>query len=111
MPVLANFEFLRPWQVIETSPKNRSALLSARLEQELPTGHVLKGLRATAVATRVDQDDVLFEIEGGELPLAVVHMTCGKETDPRWPLTKLFPSWEHWVLEDMRPAHKDHAGS
>ena len=37
---------------------------------------------------------MLFEIEGGEMCLAVVHMTWRKESDPRWPDTKLFQSMD-----------------
>ena len=31
------------------------------------------GRKLMAVRTRTDQDDVLFEIEGGKMPLGVVH--------------------------------------
>lgn len=73
-----------------------------------PQGHVLYGLKAKAVATRRDQDEVLFELEGGTARLAVVHMTWKKETDPRWPATDLFDSWDQWVRENMIPAHDDY---
>ena len=54
---------------------------------------------------------MLFEVEGGEMPLAVVHMTWQKETDPRWPTTKLFQSWEQWARDEMLPAHEDDGSS
>ena len=93
--------------MIADSPEvpNRADRLSARLESELPEEHVLHGLKVRAVATRIDRDDVLFEIEGSEMPLAVVHMTWRKETNPHWPHTRLFPSWNDWVANEMLPAH------
>jgi hypothetical protein len=104
-------EILTPWRVLEDSPenKNRAELLSARLASEVSLEHVLHGLKARAVATRIDRDDVLFEVEGGEMPLAVVHMTWRKETDPRWPRTKMFESWEQWVHDEMLPTHEDYS--
>jgi hypothetical protein len=103
-------EFLKPWQIIQDTPEiqDRAGRLSARLESELPPKHILFGLKARAVAIRMDQDDVLFEIEGGDMPLAVVHMTWRKEANPRWPLTKLFESWGDWVQREMLPAHKEY---
>ena len=88
--------------------KGRAELLSAELERELPPGHALHGASAKAVAARVDRDDVLFEIENCEMPLAVVHMTWQRETDVRWPSVKVFHSWEQWLQEEMIPAHEDH---
>jgi hypothetical protein len=81
----------RPGRAIKESESERSALLSARLVYEVPAKHVLHGLKANAVATRIGMDDVLFEVSGGEMPLAVVHLTWRKEkeTDPYWPRTKL----------------------
>jgi hypothetical protein len=55
---------------------------------------------------RIDRDDVLFEIEGAEMPLAVVHLTWNKETNPLWPHTKFFQDWEHWVRSDMLLNHE-----
>jgi hypothetical protein len=109
MSIPPNIDILTPWEAIEGS--ERSGLLSAQLESELPQKHVLRGLKISAVAARIDQDDVLFEVAGSEIRLAVVHMTWQKETDSRWPSTKLFQSWEHWVREDMQPAHEDYESS
>jgi hypothetical protein len=101
-------EVLKPWRVIDDSSDgpNRADRLAARLQSEIPKEHVLYGLRLRAVATRIDRDDVLFEIDGGQMPLALVHRTWRKETSPDWPRTKLFPSWENWVLYEMLPARE-----
>jgi len=105
-----NIEMLIPWRVIEESPniKDHAEGFSDQLKSDVPPKHVLYGLKARAVATRIDRDDVLFEIEGGQTPLAVVHMTWQKETGPYWPKTKLFQSWEQWVRDEMLPAHKEY---
>ena len=57
------------------------------------------------MARRIDRDDVLFEVDGGQMALAVGNMTWHKETNPDWPGTMLFPSWEDWVLKELLPAH------
>jgi hypothetical protein len=99
-----NIEMLIPWRIIEDSPdiKNRAQRLSDELESEVPPKHVLHGLEAKAVATRIDRDDVLFEIEGGQMPLAVVHMTWRKETDPMQESRKAQDNGERYAL---RSAH------
>ncbi len=111
MPIPEGLHLLKPWEVIHDTPEvqGRAARLSAELQREIPSTHVLFGIKATAVAHRIDQDDVLFELEG-HMPLAVVHLTWSylRETDPRWPETTLFESWEHWVREEMLPAHDDY---
>ena len=113
MAIPEDIELLTPWRIIEVSSetKNRAEQLSDELKSEVPPKHVLYGLKARAVATRIDRDDVLFEIEGGHMPLAVVHMTWRRETDPYWPRTKLFEGWEQWVRDDMLPAHEDYGPS
>lgn len=75
---------LTSYQIIEDSPDSRNGAerLADELKSEVPPKHALYGLKARAVATRIDRDDVVFEIEGGRVPLAVVHMTWRKETDP-----------------------------
>ena len=101
-----------PWRVIELPDmRERANLLAAELKKECPPGHILQGLPARAVATRIDRDDVLFEIEGTSQSLAVVHLTWREETDPRWPSTKVFENWEQWINEDMMPSLQDYSNS
>ena len=98
-----------PWRVIELPEmEERANLLAAELRKECPPGHILHGLPTRAVATRIDRDDVLFEIEGIS-QLAVVHLTWREEKDPRWPSTTLFGNWEQWVNQEMIPAHQDYS--
>lgn len=110
MSIPKDFEVLTPWRIIHDTPEiqNRTEQLSARLQSDLSPNHVLWGLSARAIATRIDCDDVLFEIESPEIPFAVVHMTWRKEVDPRWPRTKVFRSWQEWVRDEMVPAHDDY---
>ena len=85
MAIPDGIEILKPWRVIDGSGSpNRADLLSARLQSEIPEDHILHGLRLRAVATRIDRDDVLFEIDGGRMPVALVHMTWREETNPDW---------------------------
>ena len=104
-----NLEILIPWRIITDAPEKKGELLTVELSSELSPKHVLYGLAARAVAARIDRDDVLFEIEGSDMPLAVVHLTWRKESDPPWPITRFFASWERWVREEMLPTHEEYS--
>jgi hypothetical protein len=104
-----NLEILIPWRIITDRSEKKAEPLTAELSSELSLKHVLYGLRARAVAARIDRDDVLFEIEGADMVLAVVHLTWRKESDPRWPTTRFFASWEQWVRNEMLPAHQEYS--
>jgi len=109
VPIPEGLVLLKPWTAVHDTPdlQRHAARLCNELQRELPSTHVLFGIKATAVAHRIDQDDVLFELEGST-PLAVVHLTFSRETDPTWPATTVFKSWEQWVQEEMIPAHEDY---
>lgn len=100
---------MTPWEGIPdgSEGQNRAEKLLNELKGEIPSDHSLSGLTLKAVATRCNQDDVLFEIFGNEEKLAVVHLTWRKETDPRWPRTRVFSNWQHWVDAVMIPDHED----
>ncbi len=108
MPIPDDIEILLPWKTLE-GEERRANLFSTRLKNDLPSAHRLQGLSVRALAARVDRDDVLFETEGGAGPLAVVHMTWQKETDSRWPNTKIFQSWEEWSRDEMLPSHQEYS--
>ena len=57
--------------------------LEHELRREVPTGHVLKGLRCLAVARNVTCDEVAFVLDDGRV--CIVHLTWRVERDPRWP--------------------------
>ena len=77
----------------------RARGLLTELQKEVALGHSLFGRAAKAVATRKDCDDVLFETDDPEKPLAVVHLTWKEsaEIESRWPATRLFAGWDVWV--------------
>ena len=99
-------EILQPWRTLSDSAITER--FSAELSTELSPKHPLYALKVKAVANRIDRDDVLFEVDGGTAPLAVVHLTRRKEPDPDWPSTRLFASWERWVLDEMLPANEEY---
>jgi hypothetical protein len=104
-----NVEILIPWRIITDISETSAEGLTAELSSELVPKHILYGLTARAVAFRIDRDDVLFEIDGADTSLAVVHLTWRKESDPRWPTTRFFASWEQWVRDEMLPAHQEYS--
>jgi|SRR5579871_5896879 len=106
MPIPSDLLVLAPWVIIHDD--RRSELLLGQVRSTVPPAHVLYGARLRVIAERLDRDDVLVEIEGGQKPLAVVHLTWHKETDPRWPSTRLFDSWEQWAQDEMRPANLEY---
>jgi hypothetical protein len=83
-----------PWVAV-TDESQRSALL-AELARELSPGHVLLGATLRVLAQSEAADDVLFEVEGRNFRLAEVHLTWGRETNPRYPRTAVFLSLEEW---------------
>ncbi len=62
-----------------------------------------------AVAQRTDCDDVLFKTDSKRGLLAVVHLTWSGKVGPlaAWPQTIFFRNWQHWLEDDMRPAHEN----
>ena len=99
-----NVVWLIPWHPVEDAGA-RSGLL-AELRRELPRGHVLAGVRLTAIGARQDCDDVLFALDDGRV--AVVHLTWSGRTEPvsDHPWTVLFDSMERFVQDEMKPEHR-----
>jgi hypothetical protein len=97
-------ELLEPWNAIE---EQRRQALEQELERELPSDHALAGKSVRAVAVRMDQDDVLFEVLGGGY--AVVHLTWTgrRESSSQWPATRLFSSLQDWRERGMKPDHEE----
>lgn len=103
-----DLKWLPPWQRLEGTGDE----LVTELWREVPSGHVLQGLSAVAVALRSDCDEVLFVTNDPMAPLAVVHLTWAgpKESDPRWPLTTLYKDWHDWVKRCLLPDRENHYG-
>lgn len=62
-------KLLPPWVSVQ------GTALSKELRLELGSSHPLWGVSVRALAKREDNDDVLFSLEHGPAPLAVVHLT------------------------------------
>lgn len=80
---------LGQWRTVEDSEV--TALL-AELRRELVPGHPLYGLNADPWLTCWPDKDVAFSLPDGRV--ALVHLTFATETDPTYPVCKLFASKE-----------------
>src|SRR5262245_54880147 len=101
MTGFTSVSWLPPWSPCDPGLENE-------LAREVGRGHPLAGVKAVAVARRVDTDDVLFHLPDGPAPLAVVRLTWTgrRETSPDWPWTEFFASLEEWI-ERMKQDHAD----
>jgi hypothetical protein len=105
----AQLEWLEPWQRLEGS----GDAFVRELQKEIAPRHVLHGLSVIAVARRIDRDDVLFATHDPTKALAVVHLTWASrsETDPQWPFTTLYESWQDWIDRCLLPDHEEYSGN
>jgi len=97
---LEESEMPENWVLIDSEVQGK---FSDELKKELPSGHVLLGIDATAIARREDRDDFLFLIEHSEYKYAEVHLTWSVESNPNWPSASLFKTvkdWKQEVLDD-----------
>jgi hypothetical protein len=99
-----DLEWLDPWLKDDSDDG-----LVRELQREIPPDHVLHGIPVKAVARRRDRDDVLYVTADSSKPLAWVHLTyrSSRETDPHWPSTVLFDSWQDWIDGCLIPDHED----
>lgn len=88
-------DYLDPWSAIEKSSVREA--LENRLHREMPPMHALQDRSLRAVARRIDDDDVLFELDGGP-EHAIVHLVYAKSIDPKFPYTTFFNSFEEFAL-------------
>jgi hypothetical protein len=100
--LLEGVPLLEPW-VRSTAP------LHDELGREVSSAHPLFGVRARAIARRMDTDDVLFALVGAAYPFVVVHLTwAGKpEETPAFPRTVFYRSREEWIERRMTPDHRE----
>jgi hypothetical protein len=92
-----NFVWKEPWHPID-DPAVASSLF-VELEKETCPMHPIYQRATKALAQRFDCDDALFSTNDADRPLAVVHLTWkgSVESDPIWPVTEFFDSWDDWV--------------
>ena len=86
------YDWGNDWVGIASDSERRR--LEAELCRELCPAHVLHGMEVTALGRRRLRDDVLFKL--GDNRFAQVHLTYKEETDPRWPWTDVFQTFEDW---------------
>ena len=95
-PDLTDVEWPGDWQV----PTNRQAAEFRReLLRELPRGHRLSGLPLSVLAHRPGADDLLLAVDHPDFPLAEVHLTWSRESDPAWPACRTFVDFDAWRAE------------
>lgn len=104
------FEWLEPWRRLaneyepcpfsDSRGNNPFEILNNELHREMPIGHELHGLDTEVVALCVwTHQDFLFVTNNPEKPIALVHLTWSKETDPTWPHTTVFRNIDEWRAE------------
>ena len=94
-------QWLEPWR-----PVADGHAFVEELRRECGSGHPLGGMPVTALASREDCDDVLFQVEDGSGRVAVVHLTWRKESGAAWPHTTILQDLRTFVEDVMA---KDHA--
>ncbi len=92
------FEWKRPW---EKFPGNTPE--DDELARETAPGHPMFGMPVRTIAARIDCDDYLFEMLDGSGRYAVVHLTWRKESDPAWPHTEIYASFQEWAEKRFIP--------
>ena len=103
-PMSPNEEWLDPWVAVG----DQRRALEKELRREVSRKHALHGRQALAIGRRVDRDDVLFELEGGDERYAVVHLTWNREKSATWPYTVFFGSLAEWRDECMVLDHEEY---
>ena len=84
-------KYIEPWIKLDSVDS-----FMEEINKELNENHVLYGKLLKPIARRIDNDDVLFEVQDEQIYYAVVHLTWTrkKEADPRWPKIKIYSSIE-----------------
>ena len=95
------------WALDPDNPKHLKVILALQreLQKEVAPGHILYGKQCRVIAKREDTDDIIVELENGQI--AYVHLTwCSGADTPPWPSTGIYsdkPSfWKNVMLEEIR---------
>jgi hypothetical protein len=98
------FSFMEPWTAL--APGKADDFLR-ELRIELSPGHPLYGVNLKAIATSLQADDVLFQLDDGRV--CQMHLTWRKSAErPPWPHHQMFARLEDWVSAVMVPDHEDY---
>jgi len=101
-------EWHDPWRPVTNELTARR--LQHELRRETARPHALHGHVAAAIAQRIDNDDVLFAVDGR---LAVVHLTWSASSpeDPSWPSTRFFINEAEFSSICVMPDHQQYTNS
>ena len=99
-----DIKWLDPW----IPESDEDGLLAKELRREVCDRHILFGINVQAVGRRIDCDDVLFISDDSQKPIAVVHLTWQIESDPTWPITRIFSGWQDWIEHCLMSDHNEY---
>jgi hypothetical protein len=101
-------DFVEPWSSIDDCQPSHKAGVEKEVQRELAADHTLFGAYLYAIATRMDRDDVLFQV-GNTEKVALVHLTwSGKLESSGYPRTVLFESLDEFMNTKMKEDSKDY---
>jgi hypothetical protein len=86
------------WESFESSDTEDG--LVSEFRREAHPDHILANVALRTVGTH-HADNVLFELLDGSGRFAAVHLTYskGRDTDPRWPDTRVYDDWQKFERE------------
>lgn len=97
-----------PWELVSDQATAKGLVREAK--REVFWRHPLRGKRLSALARRIDCDDVLFEIDSGP-KVAVVHLTwSGRWERKGFPWTEIFDSFDDFLATRMTEDCRDYGG-
>lgn len=97
---MEDVNWLPPW---EGMPPIGHGNHEAELAREVGPTHPLYEAKVRAVGVRGDNDDVLFELDGGRGGYAVVHLTwSGQKEGTPFPMTEFFETLHDWLEQGMK---------
>ncbi|WP_456458998.1 hypothetical protein [Reichenbachiella sp.] len=105
-PSVFNLNFLDPWWDIMETP-DLGETINIELKKELHQNHKLYDIEYEVLAKRQDNDEILIELNSGEL--ATIHLTwSGKEEQGNFPLTSYFYNHQDFWKRSMKQSIFEH---
>ena len=106
-PTVFNLNFLDPWWDIMETP-DLGETIKNELKKELHQNHKLYNAQYEVLAKRQDNDEILVELNSGEL--ATIHLTwSGKEEQGNFPSTTYFCNAQDFWQKSMKQSIIEHA--
>lgn len=94
-------EYIDPyWDAYEMEDKNVQSLMD-ELKLELPENHLLRGKKIKLIARKINNDDIVLELENGYI--AVVHLTWkSKKETFGYPITRVYKDKIEFWNQEMK---------